>query len=229
MSEGWASTVAPHAGAPLASSTNACDMRAVVRPVCLLAFLVIWVALAVAPLDRADWLLENLPTFVLVPAFVAVDRRVRFSSRAWVQVTLFLVLHTVGSHYTYSVVPVGDWARDALGLERNHYDRLVHFAFGLLMLRPMCELGFRPGRRPGRLGVLYFCVASVATWSLVYEVVEWLVAAVVDPAAGTAFLGTQGDPWDAQKDMALALVGALLAAAYELAAGAVMAGDERSG
>jgi len=131
--------------------------------------------------------------------------------------TVFLVLHTVGSHYTYSNVPAGDWARDAFGLARNHYDRLVHFGFGLLMLRPLRELGFGRGSGPGGLGALYFSVAAVAAWSLVYEVVEWIVASVVDPAAGTAYLGTQGDPWDAQKDMAVALFGAGLAALVEIA------------
>jgi putative membrane protein len=111
-------------------------------------------------------------------------------------------------------VPLGDWARDAMGLQHNHYDRFVHFAFGLLMLRPVREVGFWRGR-PGRVAELGFCVAAVALWSVLYEVVEWTVASVVDPAAGTAYLGTQGDQWDAQKDMALALSGALIAAGVE--------------
>jgi putative membrane protein len=183
---------------------------------CLLVFVVAWVALAVAPTYREDWFLENLPTFIGVPTALVGYRRFRFSNRSYIQATVFLILHTIGSHYTYSEVPLGAWARDALGLARNHYDRLVHFAFGLLMLRPIRELGFRSGREPGPFAVLYFTVAGAACWSLVYEVVEWLVASVADPAAGIAYLGTQGDPWDAQKDMALALCGALLAAGYEL-------------
>ena len=174
-----------------------------------------WVALAIAPSYRADWLLENGPTFIGVPLAVAGYRRFRFSDRAYVQATLFLVLHTVGAHYTYSEVPLGAWTRDVFGLARNHYDRLVHFSFGLLMLRPVRELGFRDGREPGRFALFYFTVAGVALWSLLYEVVEWAVASVADPAAGTAYLGTQGDPWDAEKDMALALLGAVLAATFE--------------
>jgi putative membrane protein len=181
---------------------------------CFVVFLAAWTLLAIAPRYRADWLLENLPTFVVVPVAVAGHPRFRFSRLAYVQATAFALLHTIGSHYTYSEVPLGDWARDAFGLGRNHYDRLVHFSFGLLMLRPVCELGFR-GRTPGRFAAAYFGVAGVACWSLVYEVVEWLVARVADPAAGTAFLGTQGDVWDAQKDMALALAGAAMAAALE--------------
>jgi putative membrane protein len=184
---------------------------------CLAVFLTVWILLAIAPRYRADWLLENLPTFVAVPLAIVSYRRFRFSDRAYVQATVFLVLHTIGSHYTYSEVPLGDWARDALGLARNHYDRLVHFAFGVLMLRPVYELGLRTGARPGTATTLLFAVSGAAAWSLVYEVVEWAVATIVDPAAGTAFLGIQGDPWDAQKDMALALAGASIAAAGEWA------------
>ena len=184
---------------------------------CLAAFLVVWGALAIAPRDRTDWLLENGLTFVAVPALVYGYRRFRFSDRAYVQGTLFLALHTIGSHYTYSEVPLGDWVRDAFGLTRNHYDRVVHFAFGALLLRPVRELGFGRGRQraPGELGTLYFSVAGVSFWSALYEIGEWLTARIVDPAAGTAFLGTQGDPWDAEKDMACALVGSLVAAGVE--------------
>ena len=183
---------------------------------CLTVFAVVWSALAIAPSYRADWVLENAPTFIGVPLAVAGYRRFRFSDRAYVQATLFLVLHSIGAHYTYSEVPFGAWMQDACGLGRNHFDRLVHFSFGLLMLRPVRELGFRPGRAPGRVALFYFSVAGVALWSLLYEVVEWAVAAVVDPAAGTAYLGTQGDAWDAEKDMALAVLGGVIAATYEI-------------
>ena len=179
-------------------------------------FAVVWSALAIAPSYRADWVLENAPTFIGVPLAVAGYRRFRFSDRAYVQATLFLVLHSIGAHYTYSEVPFGAWMQDAFGLGRNHFDRLVHFSFGLLMLRPVRELGFRPGREPGRVALFYFSVAGVALWSLLYEVVEWAVAAIVDPAAGTAYLGTQGDVWDAEKDMALAVLGGVIAATYEI-------------
>ena len=124
---------------------------------------------------------------------------------------MFLILHTIGSHYTYSEVPAGDWLRDAFGLTRNHYDRLVHFAFGLLMLRPLRELTMPHADAKGRLLATWLSVAQVLACSVVYELIEWGTAAIVDPAAGTAFLGTQGDPWDAQKDMACATAGALLA------------------
>ncbi len=182
---------------------------------CLIVFLAVWAALAIAPSYREDWLLENLPTFLVVPVVILGYRRFRFSDRAYIQGTIFAVLHTIGSHYTYSEVPLGNAIRDYFGFARNHYDRLVHAAFGLLLLRPIRELGFRRRKQPGELATLYFSVAGVSCWSLVYEIVEWLTAQVVDPAAGKAFLGTQGDPWDAEKDMACALCGALAAAAVE--------------
>jgi putative membrane protein len=200
---GYAPASARAGGAPVA----------LVPAACLAVFLAVWTALAIAPRYRDDWVLENLPTFVGVPLAIATYRRFRFSDRAYVQATLFLVLHTIGSHYTYSEVPFGDWLRDVLHLTRNHYDRIVHFAFGLLMLRPVRELGLRGTRGP--VAVLYFSVAGVACWSVAYEIVEWLIAALADPAAGTAYLGTQGDVWDAEKDMALALCGGLLAAIVE--------------
>lgn len=184
---------------------------------CLLCFLAVWTALAIAPRFREDWLLENLITFVAIPATVVGYRRFRFSDRAYVQATLFALLHTVGSHYTYSEVPLGDWVRDVFLLSRNHYDRVVHFSFGLLMFLPIRELAIREAPL-GRFAVLYLTFAAVTSWSVLYELVEWAVAAIVDPAAGTAYLGTQGDVWDAQKDTACACAGALLAAVADLAA-----------
>ncbi len=178
-------------------------------------FGVVWILCAIRPYNRADWALENLLTLVAVPAAVFTYRRFRFSDQSYVQATLFLILHTIGSHYTYAEVPAGDWVRDAFGLTRNHYDRLVHFLFGLLMLRPARELTLRRARSLGPVTLFYLSFASIAWWGAAYEMVEWLVARVADPAAGTAYLGTQGDVWDAQKDMALACVGALIAAAVD--------------
>jgi putative membrane protein len=176
--------------------------------------LVVWGALAIAPRYRADWALENIPTLIGVPAAVYGYRFFRFSNQAYIQATILLILHTIGSHYTYSEVPIGHWFRAAAGWDRNHYDRLVHFLFGVLLLRPVRELGFRHATI-GRAASSYFSVAAIAWWSVSYEIVEWLVARTADPAAGIAYLGTQGDEWDAQKDMALALAGASLAAVFE--------------
>lgn len=177
---------------------------------CFAAFAVWWIALAIEPRYRADWFLENLPTFLLAPALWLGYRRRPLSNRAYFQIALFAALHTLGSHYTYSEVPLGDRMRDLFHLERNHYDRLVHFAFGVLMVRPIAEITIRDTHAVGPWAWRYLSLGGVAFCSVVYEIVEWLVAAIADPQAGTAFLGTQGDVWDAQKDMGLALVGACL-------------------
>jgi len=150
---------------------------------CVAAWFVVWASCAISPNDRRDWLLENLLTFAGVGALLATFRRFRFSDRAYVQMTIFMILHAVGGHYTYAEVPLGDWLKDALGLARNHFDRIVHFSFGLLMLRPMRELGFRNDPRLGRFAKLYFATAGVGLWSMVYEIAEWIVAVIVDPAA----------------------------------------------
>ncbi len=182
---------------------------------CLSFFASAWLLLAIAPWNRGAWLLENLPTVAGLAFLVATFKRFRFSDRAYLQITLFLLLHTLGSHYTYSATPIGDWVRDVFQLGRNHYDRVVHFAFGALLLLPNRELIFRPPARAPWARQLVVSVAMIAAWSAGYEILEWWTARLADPSAGTAFLGTQGDDWDAQKDMCCAVTGAVLAAMLE--------------
>lgn len=173
---------------------------------CLLCVLAVWGALAVSPRSRATWALESVLPLAALATLVLTHRRRPLSRRAYVEVTVLLLLHGVGSHYEYSHVPAGDWARETLGLARNHYDRLVHFAFGALCLRACSDLLARRGSGAVIPGAVILAVSAL------YEIVEWLAAQIVDPAAGLAFVGAQGDPWDAQKDMALAGLGALMAA-----------------
>ena len=113
----------------------------------------LWAALAVAPSDRADWALENALVVLFVPALLASLRWFPLSRLSWTLILLFLSLHTIGAHYTYAEVPYDAWSEalfgvrvnDFLGLERNHFDRLVHFSYGLLMAYPMRELFLRVG------------------------------------------------------------------------------------
>ncbi len=176
------------------------------------AFAVEFAWLAWAPHDRGDWLLENLISGPVALALILGRRRLRLSAGGWLLVFGFLALHEIGSHYTYSRVPWTDWSRDLIGwapaLERNHYDRLVHLCFGLLLTRPIAEL-LAPSlaRSAGLQRVVPVCV--VLSLSGVYELLEWGAARSVDPELGMAFVGAQGDIWDAQKDMALALGGSL--------------------
>ena len=174
------------------------------------AYALWWLALAVAPHDRFDWLLENLLVFVFVGLLAASYRRFPLSNLSYLLIAVFLALHAVGAHYTYSKAPVGWWMTEQLGWERNHYDRVVHFLFGLLCAYPLRETVIRGcGVAGWRAGFLAFAV--VLAFSSGYEMLEWGVAMVLSPEEGMAFLGTQGDVFDAQKDTTLATLGSALA------------------
>lgn len=172
-------------------------------------FAVVWVVAAIAPVDRFDWFLENLLVFVAVVLLGRYYRTSPLSDLSYILITAFLVLHMVGAHYTYAKVPFGFWLQEVLPLERNHFDRLIHFGFGLLIVCPVREILFRyAGAGPKLSGFTAFAV--IATSSVVFEVVEWIVAVIVSPEAAMAYLGTQGDVFDAQKDSVLAIVGGVL-------------------
>lgn len=175
------------------------------------AYLVLWLMLALRPVDRGDWFLENLLVFASLALLVSTYRFFQFSNRSYALGALFLVLHAIGAHYTYAEVPLGFWLRDLLHLERNHFDRAIHFGFGLLLLAPMRELFAH--RVIARVGwALALAVAFLTGMSSFFEIVEAVIAQLVHPDLGAAYLGTQGDIWDAQKDTAAAFLGALLTA-----------------
>lgn len=172
--------------------------------------LLVWLWAAIAPVSRSDWLLENLLVLFYGILLAATYHRFAFSPGSYCLFALFMAMHLYGSHYTYSETPFGYWLRDALGLGRNHYDRLVHFSFGLLLACPLRELLQRRAGLAGRwLELLSLTV--VMAMSAFYEQLEMLAALLVSPELGSAFLGTQGDEWDAQKDAGLAMLGAMLA------------------
>lgn len=171
-----------------------------------------WALCAVRPHDREVWALENaLVILVLVLAWL-LRHRFTLSHRALSAFCAFLVLHTVGAHFTYSQVPYARWlpSWSALAAGRNDYDRFVHFSAGLLVtgaLRELLPQVFRMSEAAARAFALTLAMAL----SLVYELIEWGAAAAFGGGVGAAYLGTQGDVWDAQKDMALASLGALIA------------------
>jgi putative membrane protein len=170
------------------------------------------VAAAIAPWDRRTWMLENMLVVVGVAVLAATHRRFVFSNLSYSLIFVFLMMHVMGAHYTYSQVPLGDWLRDGLSLGRNHYDRLVHLCFGLLLAYPLRELVLRRLHLHGVGGYLV-PVLSILSLSSSYEILESWAARIVDPSTGMAFVGAQGDVWDGQKDMSLALSGACLAMA----------------
>jgi putative membrane protein len=174
----------------------------------VLAYGVLWLWAAIRPVDRSTWLLENGLVFVVLGLLAVTHRRFVFSNLSYGLIFAFLALHTIGSHYTYSAVPLGSWLRDLLGLGRNHYDRFVHLAFGMLLAYPLRELVLRVAH-VHRVWSWVVPVLAVLALSSSYEILESWAARLVDPDVGLAFVGAQGDVWDGQKDMSLALGGAL--------------------
>jgi len=171
--------------------------------------LVLWVALAIQPLDRFDWFLENLLVFATVGLMIGTYRFFPLSALSYILITVFMNLHTVGSHWTYAQVPLGFWIQEAFGFSRNHFDRIAHFSFGLLMAYPIREIFLRVASVRG-FWAYYLPFDVTLAFSGAYEIMEWVIATMVAPGAGDAWLGTQGDIWDAQKDMGLAATGAVI-------------------
>lgn len=182
-------------------------------PLTLLAvYGVVWLALGIDPHYREDWLLENAIVLVAIPLLVATARRLRFSNFAYTCLFVFFLFHAIGSHYTYSLVPYDEWLRALTGIVlegRNHYDRLVHFLYGLLVAPAAVEIFAHYGRYP-RSWAFLFPWLFMAGHAVIYELIEWAAAIVFGGELGQAYLGTQGDIWDGQKDMALALAGTTL-------------------
>lgn len=172
--------------------------------------IILWVVFAINPTTRQNWLLENALVAIFAPLVLLSARYFRLSDLSYTLIALYLVLHLVGSHYDYSTVPFGYTLGKWFGSDRNCYDRLVHFSFGFLLAYPMREVFHRVASARGFWG--YFLPVDLTlSLSAIYEIIEWWVAAAVAPGAGATFLGSQGDIWDAQKDMALAGLGAILA------------------
>lgn len=176
------------------------------------------IGLAIKPVDRHDWLLENVLTAVFVITLIVSYQKFPLSRISYTLIFLFLVLHEVGAHYTYAKVPYDQWFQQylgisidqALGFERNNFDRLVHFLYGLLLAYPIRELFIRVADVKGFWGYFLPLDLTMST-SMLFELFEWGAAELFGGDLGAAYLGTQGDAWDAHKDMALASLGALLA------------------
>ena len=182
------------------------------------AFAAWWTWLAFDVHDRADWLLENVLVFAFAAGLWLARKRFVFSHASSTLIALFLALHALGAHYTYSLVPydaawqalTGHTFNSVFGWQRNHFDRLVHFSYGLLLAYPLRELFLRVAQARGFWS--YFLPLDVTlSTSAAYELIEWGAASLFGGELGAAYLGTQGDAWDAHKDMALAAAGALVA------------------
>jgi putative membrane protein len=173
------------------------------------AYFIWWTALAIHPLDRSDWWMENVLVFAGVALLVWTYKPFPLSRVSYTCIFVFMMLHTLGAHYTYAMVPYQEWFPSLAG-GRNMYDRLVHFSYGLLLAYPIREMFLRIGNVRGFWGYFLPLDLTMST-SMLYELIEWLAAETVGKDLGAAYLGTQGDIWDAHKDMALASLGALIA------------------
>lgn len=186
-------------------------------------FSALFIVLAIHPHDRGDWAMENTLVLAFLLFLVLTYRKFPLSRLSYTLVFLFLALHEIGAHYTYSQVPYDPWFQSLagisfnqfLGWERNNFDRLVHFSYGLLLAYPIRELYFRVADSTGFWGYFLPLDLTMST-SMLYELFEWAAAETFGGDLGVAYLGTQGDPWDAHKDMALASMGALLAMSVTL-------------
>ncbi|MCE2961665.1 MAG: DUF2238 domain-containing protein [Chitinophagales bacterium] len=178
--------------------------------VCTISFLALWSSTLIGTTDLNNWILENFLVFISLFLIIWNNKKYQFSDLSFVLFTVYICLHIYGSKYTYAENPFGYWLKDTLGFERNHYDRIVHFSFGFLLAYPMREAFISWFKFPTWVGWL-LPIEITLSFSGMYELVEWAVADVFFPEQGMAYLGTQGDVWDAQKDMFLATLGAVLA------------------
>jgi putative membrane protein len=172
-------------------------------------YLAWWVLMAIQPKHFEDWLLENVLVVVAAGLLVFTYKSFPLSRVSYTCIFVFMMLHALGAHYTYAEVPYQQWFPFLQG-ERNHFDRLVHFLYGLLLAYPIREMFLRIGNMRGFWGYFLPLDLTMST-SMLYELIEWGAAEFFGGELGAAYLGTQGDVWDAHKDMALASLGALIA------------------
>lgn len=187
-----------------------------------LALLLLLAAMLIASLIHAPFpeqmYLQHIPTVIALVAWPVVARRFPLTNTAASCLSMFLLLHIVAARYIYSYVPYDAWSRALLGFSitehfgfrRNHFDRLVHFSFGALWVRPIWEVCVRY-LKVRRSFAYYVAFEFVLAFSMLYELVEWALTLVMAGPDANAYNGQQGDMWDAQKDMACALIGALVA------------------
>ncbi len=176
----------------------------------LAALLAVAVAVsAISPYDPKDYAIEIAVPIIAFAALTATRKRFRFTPLSYTLLFCEALLLVVGAHYTHERVPLFDWIRDAVGGERNHYDRFAHFSVGLLLVIPFREvLRRQTALRGAWLDAL--AATGVLAFAGFYEITEWWIAVLAAPGTAEAYLGSQGDPWDAQKDMLLDALGAVM-------------------
>lgn len=179
------------------------------RPTLLALFAAALLWSAVRPHDYFTWVLEVFPAVIGAVILIATHKRFPLTPLLIILLFIHALILVLGGHYTYALVPLGFWMQDLFGFTRNHYDRIGHFAQGFVPALAAREILIRLNVVRGR-GWLFFLVTSIClAISAAYELLEFLVS-ILSGSKGDSFLGTQGDIWDTQKDMALALLGAVV-------------------
>jgi len=177
--------------------------------VLLILYLVGFILLAISPHDRADWALENFFPISQLIAVIIAYRYYKFTRISYYMIFFYLFVQSWGGHFTYAEAAPFNWLRDEFHLARNHYDRVAHFMLGFLLGLPIREI-LMQFISASRRWINFLTASLVLAIGAFYEFIEWWVAVLVTPNLGDKFLGTQGDIWDTQWDMFLALVGAVL-------------------
>ena len=177
---------------------------------CLLIFAFVWSNSLVGTTDITNWFLENTLSFIFISFLIVTYRKHQFSDLSYLLICIYLCLHVYGSKYTYAENPFGYWLQGELQLSRNHYDRIVHFCFGFLLAYPMREMFLKWLKYPKWVAWLLPIEITLSV-SALYELIEWAVADLFFKSHGASYLGTQGDIWDAQKDIFVAFCGAIIA------------------
>ena len=175
----------------------------------LVFFVLCWIALAINPVHRGIWMMENLLVVTVFPVFVWLDKKYTFSNWSFFGLILFAVLHLFGAHLTYEKMTYFIWFSDFFGWERNYYDQFIHFLFGLLVFIPIFEIFYHQkySRKLSYL-IAFLFISSISSW---YEILEWIGMVLFCSEPDCLQLVTQGDEWDTHKDMAYAFIGAIIA------------------
>src|SRR5438067_3375750 len=161
---------------------------------------VVWILAAIHPADRQAWILENLLVVLFVATLALAYRRLQLSNASYIFIALFVILHTIGAHYTYAKMPIGLWAKDFFGFSRNHADRVAHFGFGFFLAFPVRELLLRfGGIRRG--WSFWLPPAIILAISGFFDILERIVADIIEPGKGAEWLGGQGDEWVGEDDI----------------------------
>ena len=175
----------------------------------IIAFLIFWLSTLVGTTDYKNWIMENTLVVIFLSLLAYTYNKFRFRDLTYTFIFVYLSLHIYGAMYTYAENPFGYWMKDIFHFQRNHYDRIVHFSFGFMLAYPMRDFFMNKMKFPNWVCWL-LPIEITLSFSCLYELIEWAVADVFFPEQGIAYLGTQGDIWDAQKDMFMAFCGAVI-------------------